>query len=160
MPRQPTTWLLVSGHRFLLRRLERALLTGDPRGAGGWSVPLALGCVLAAVVTAGCAVLALLRPHPPLDRVPIVVTRESGALYVRVGDIWHPALNLASARLVAATAAVPLLAGTIPGAHKRPHWQLSIPSPARQRCFGCWGLAEALDWSEQLHSWDTPESLL
>jgi MFS family permease len=60
----------------------------------------------------------------------------------------------------AATAAVPLLAGTIPGAHKRPHWQLSIPSPARQRCFGCWGLAEALDWSEQLHSWDTPESLL
>ncbi len=108
MPRQPTTWLQVSGHRFLLRRLECALLTGDPGSAGGRLAPLALGCVLAAVATAGCALLALLRPQPPLDRAPIVVTRESGALYVRVGDTWHPALNLASARLVAASAADPL----------------------------------------------------
>ena len=29
--------------------------------------------------------------------------QESGALYVRVGDTWHPVLNLASARLIAAT---------------------------------------------------------
>lgn len=33
--------------------------------------------------------------------------RESGALYVRVGDAWHPVLNLASARLIAATDANP-----------------------------------------------------
>ncbi len=33
--------------------------------------------------------------------------RESGALYVRVGDTWHPVLNLASARLIAATDANP-----------------------------------------------------
>jgi type VII secretion protein EccB len=33
--------------------------------------------------------------------------RQSGALYVRVGDIWHPVLNLASARLIAATKADP-----------------------------------------------------
>jgi type VII secretion protein EccB len=42
-----------------------------------------------------------------LDRAQIVMGRESGALYVRVGDIWHPALNLASARLIAATDANP-----------------------------------------------------
>ncbi|MDR3656701.1 MAG: type VII secretion protein EccB [Mycobacterium sp.] len=112
MPRQPTTWLQVSGYRFLLRRLECALLAGDLRPAGGRppsaSAPLAVGCVLAAIATAGCAVLALLRPQPALDHAQIVVTRESGALYVRVGDTWHPALNLASARLVAATAADPL----------------------------------------------------
>ncbi len=29
--------------------------------------------------------------------------QQSGALYVRVGDTWHPVLNLASARLIAAT---------------------------------------------------------
>ncbi len=116
MPRQPTTWLQVSGYRFLLRRLECALLTGSHFGqvhpAGGRpparSAPLAVGCVVAAIATAGCAVLALLRPQPALDRAQIVLTRESGALYVRVGDTWHPALNLASARLVAATAADPL----------------------------------------------------
>ncbi|OBI82698.1 type VII secretion protein EccB [Mycobacterium sp. 1245805.9] len=28
--------------------------------------------------------------------------QQSGALYVRVGDTWHPVLNLASARLIAA----------------------------------------------------------
>ncbi len=33
--------------------------------------------------------------------------KESGALYVRVGETWHPVLNLASARLIAATAANP-----------------------------------------------------
>ena len=33
--------------------------------------------------------------------------QESGALYVRVGDTWHPVLNLASARLIAATDANP-----------------------------------------------------
>ena len=33
--------------------------------------------------------------------------KESGALYVRVGDSWHPVLNLASARLIAATDANP-----------------------------------------------------
>ncbi len=108
MPRQPTTWLQVGGYRFLLRRLECALLTGDLRPAGGRSAPLAVGCVLAAIATAGYALLALLRPQPALDHVQIVVTRESGALYVRVGDTWHPALNLASARLAAATAANPL----------------------------------------------------
>lgn len=107
MPRQPTTWLQVSGYRFLLRRLESALLSGDPLLAGGpppaRSAALTVGCLLAAVATAGCALLALLRPQPALDEALIVVTRESGALYVRVGDTWHPALNVASARLAVAT---------------------------------------------------------
>ncbi|MGV0048964.1 type VII secretion protein EccB [Mycobacterium colombiense] len=108
MPRQPATWLHVSAYRYLLRRTERALL----REAAGLpthprSGPVALGCVAAAVAMAGCAVLGLLRPHVALDRAQIVVSRESGALFVRVGDVWHPVLNLASARLIAATAADP-----------------------------------------------------
>ncbi|MDT5333431.1 MAG: hypothetical protein QOF31_4728, partial [Mycobacterium sp.] len=35
------------------------------------------------------------------------MVRDSGALYVRIGDIVHPVLNLASARLVAGTPANP-----------------------------------------------------
>lgn len=111
MPRQPGTWLQVSAYRYLLRRTESALLGEYIRGAGlpsrTRSGPLALGCVVAVIVVAGCAVLGLLRPQVALDRAQIVVSRESGALFVRVGDVWHPVLNLASARLIAATAAAP-----------------------------------------------------
>jgi type VII secretion protein EccB len=110
VPRPPTTWLQLSGHRFLLRRLEAALLTGDVSAGARvrrQSAPLALGCVLAALATAGCGVLALLRPQPALAQERIVLTRDSGALYVRVGDTWHPVPNLASARLVAGAAANP-----------------------------------------------------
>ncbi len=35
--------------------------------------------------------------------------QHSGALYVQVGDTWHPVLNLVSARLIAGTAASPEL---------------------------------------------------
>lgn len=71
------------------------------------SAALAAGCVFTIVALAGCALVGLLRPHVALDRAQVVMTRESGALFVRVGDVWHPVLNLASARLIAATAADP-----------------------------------------------------
>lgn len=76
------------------------------------------GCVLAAVIVAGYAVLALLRPQPVSDNAPIVIDQQSGALFVRVGETLHPVPNLASARLIAATDADPrpvrasVLAGT------------------------------------------------
>ncbi len=111
MPRQPTTWLHVSGYRFLLRRIECALLGADGRAAGevlrARMVSLTAGCALATVAVLACAFLALLRPQARLDQARIVMGQESGALYVRVGDTWHPVLNLASARLIAATAANP-----------------------------------------------------
>jgi len=109
--RQPTTWLHVSGYRFLLRRIECALLGGDGRAASQMlrarTVSLTAGCVLATVAVVVCAFLALLRPQARLDQARIVMGQESGALYVRVGDTWHPVLNLASARLIAASDANP-----------------------------------------------------
>ncbi|MGD1171692.1 type VII secretion protein EccB [Mycobacterium seoulense] len=111
MPRQPATWLHVSGYRFLLRRLECALLGGNVRtlsvGSRAQTAALTVGCLLTAVAVAGAALFALLRPRVALDGTQLVMGRESGALYVRVGDTWHPVLNLASARLIAATAANP-----------------------------------------------------
>jgi len=105
--RQSTAWLHISGHRFLLRRIECALLGGDNRAVRGLlrarKLSLTAGCVLATVAIAVCALLGLLRPQARLDQAPIVIGQESGALYVRVGDTWHPVLNLASARLIASS---------------------------------------------------------
>ncbi|MGO9507371.1 MAG: type VII secretion protein EccB [Mycobacterium sp.] len=112
MPREPTTRLQVSGYRFALRRIECALLRRDVRAVNepmrAHSASLAAGCLLATIALAVCAVVAVLRPQAALDHAEIVLGRESGALYVRVGDTWHPVLNLASARLIAATDAKPL----------------------------------------------------
>ncbi|MGH3677756.1 MAG: type VII secretion protein EccB [Mycobacterium sp.] len=111
MARQPTTRLQVSGYRFLVRRMEHALLRGDIRmlhdPARAQSLSLIAGCVLTAVAIAVCAILAFLRPDAGLSGAPIVMARESGALYVRVDDTLHPVLNLASARLVAGTGGKP-----------------------------------------------------
>lgn len=96
-----TTQLHLSGYRFLLRRIESALLGRDARAHPLRA--LAGGALVATVVVAGCAVLAVLRPQGALGDAPIVMGRQSGALYVRVGDTWHPVLNLASARLIAAS---------------------------------------------------------
>ena len=102
LPRQPTTRLQISGYRFLSRRIECALLRRDMGAVNeplrARTASLAVGCVLATMTVAGCALLALLRPQAELDRARIVMGEDSGALYVRVGDTWHPVLNLASAR--------------------------------------------------------------
>jgi ESX secretion system ATPase EccB len=131
MARQPTTRLQVSGYRFLVRRMEHALLRGDIRmlhdPIRAQSLSFIAGCVLAVVVVAVCAVLAFLRPHAGLGDAAIVISRDSGALYVRVGDTLHPVMNLASARLTTGSPATPRLvdAADIDNAKRGP--MLGIP---------------------------------
>ncbi|WP_077086216.1 type VII secretion protein EccB [Mycobacterium rhizamassiliense] len=111
MPRQLTIWLYVSGNRFLLRRAESALLGLGTRVPAlplrARTAPLTIGCVVAAVAVAAIACLGLLQPEARLGQAQIVMGKQTGALYVRVGDTWHPVLNLASARLIAGTHADP-----------------------------------------------------
>src|SRR4029453_18470281 len=94
-----------------LRRMEHALVRGDVRMLDdplrAQSLSLICGVILAVIVVAVCAVLGFLRPPSTLGSAPIVIVRDSGALYVRVGDTVHPVLNLASARLIAGTPADP-----------------------------------------------------
>jgi type VII secretion protein EccB len=103
----PTTRLEISGYRFLRRRVECALLGIDLRAVNesirAPAQSLTVGLVLAIVVLVGCLVLALLRPQSRAATAPIVMERQSGALYVRLGDTLHPVLNLASARLIMKT---------------------------------------------------------
>lgn len=107
-----TNRLHVSGYRFLVRRMEHALVRGDVRMLDdplrAQSLSLIAGCVLTAIIVAACAVLAFLRPQGALGDAPIMMVRESGALYVRIGDTVHPVLNLASARLIAGASANPV----------------------------------------------------
>ncbi|MDT5243314.1 MAG: hypothetical protein QOD36_690, partial [Mycobacterium sp.] len=91
--------------------MEHALVRGDLRMLDdplrAQSLSLIAGVVLAVIIVAACAILAFLRPPGALGSAPIVMVRDSGALYVRIGDIVHPVLNLASARLIVGTPANP-----------------------------------------------------
>ncbi|MEB3019735.1 type VII secretion protein EccB [[Mycobacterium] crassicus] len=121
MTRRSATRLQVSAHRYLARRMERALRCGQPAGApapGGNA--LAAGALVSVLALAGAVVLAVVRPQPDLGDAPILLDRASGALYVRIGDTVHPVSNLASARLIAGTAADPRpVAGTAIGRTRR-----------------------------------------
>ncbi|HYX98134.1 MAG TPA: type VII secretion protein EccB [Mycobacterium sp.] len=111
MAYQPTTRLHISGYRFMRRRIECALLGRDLRSVNepirAPAQSLMAGLASAVILLAGCVVLALLRPQPGLSTAPILMEKQSGALYVRLGETLHPVLNLASARLIAKTNADP-----------------------------------------------------
>lgn len=111
MPLRPTTKAQVDGHRFLTRRARHAVVSQDVRMLHDplkrQSTGLTIGVVAAVVGVAGAAVLALLDPAPDVGSTPIMVGRDSGEMYVRVGDLVHPVRNLASARLVLGRADVP-----------------------------------------------------
>lgn len=86
--------------------MERAVVHGDvhdddsPRAQ---SLSMAIGTVAAALALAVGGVLAVWRPSAEVGAAAVLAVRGSGALYVRVDDVVHPVLNLASAKLIAAT---------------------------------------------------------
>jgi type VII secretion protein EccB len=116
VPAQLTTRAQVNGYRFLLRRLDHALVRRDVRmlhdPMRSQIRSLLVGAVLGVLVVAGAAILAFLRPQGAIGDALIVSGKQSGALYVvvqgRDGDkTLHPVLNLASARLITGANAEP-----------------------------------------------------
>jgi len=103
----------IGEQRFLTRRMAHALVRGDVRMLDdplrAQSTSLAAGCVLAAIGLAAAAALAYLAPRGALGDDPIVMVRDSGALYVRVDETLHPVPNLTSARLVTGSPQSPRL---------------------------------------------------
>ncbi len=109
----PTTKWQVGGYRFLVRRMEHALVRRDVRmlhdPMRSQSRALAVGLVVACLGLAGCAALALLRPQDKIGDATIAVGKDSGAMFVRVEETFHPVLNLASARLIVGSPDSPVI---------------------------------------------------
>nr|WP_237421877.1 type VII secretion protein EccB [Gordonia sp. SID5947] len=99
-----TTRQQVNGYRFLLRRLEHALMRRDVRmlqdPMRSHFRAAIVGIALALLVTGGCAVYGLIKPAGSVGDSKIVVSKESGGLFVMIDDTLHPVLNVASARLI------------------------------------------------------------
>ncbi|MGW4356065.1 type VII secretion protein EccB [Nocardia sp. NPDC004582] len=127
MPSKPTTRWQVSGYRFLVRRMEHALVRRDVRmlhdPMRSQSRAFGAGLILACVALAGCGVVALLRPQDKIGSSKILIGKDTGAVYVVLDDVVHPALNLASARLAVGDAATPATVAESELA-KRPRGQL------------------------------------
>ncbi|MET9488660.1 type VII secretion protein EccB [Nocardia sp. NPDC006630] len=118
MPAQLTTRAQVNGYRFLLRRLDHALIRRDVRmlhdPMRSQFRSLIIGAILALLVVAGATILAFIKPQGSIGDANIVMGKDSGALYVVVRDkddktkmTMHPVLNLASARLISGTSESP-----------------------------------------------------
>ena len=54
----------------------------------------------ALVICLGALLYSFISPSGQMNESPIIADRDTGALYVRVGNTLYPALNLASARLI------------------------------------------------------------
>lgn len=111
MPAQVTTRAQVNGYRFLLRRLQHALIRADSRmihdPMRGQMRALLTGLAAAVLIAGAAGILAFFKPAPDFGNSSIMLSESDGALYVRIGERLHPALNLASARLTAGRNEVP-----------------------------------------------------
>jgi type VII secretion protein EccB len=95
----------VTGYQFLARRTAMALtrwrvrMEVEPGRRQMLAVVASVSA--AAVICLGALLWSFLSPSGQLNQTPIIADRSTGALYVRVGNTLYPALNLASARLIA-----------------------------------------------------------
>jgi type VII secretion protein EccB len=101
-----TTKVQVSGWRFLLRRVEHAIVRRDTRMFDDplqfYSRAVSLGIVIAVLICLGAALLAYFKPLGKRGGDTLLVDRTTNQLYVSLpgnGQL-RPVYNLTSARLV------------------------------------------------------------
>ncbi len=111
---KPTTKAQISGHRFLLRRVEHGLVLGDVRML---SDPLSqrrralwMGVGASVLAAAGAGILAWLQPNPDPGQAAIVAS-EQGQVFARAEGTLHPVPNLVSAQLIAGSPDQPAAIG-------------------------------------------------
>lgn len=108
-----TTKIQVSGWRFLLRRVEHAIVRRDTRMFDDplqfYSRAVSLGIVLAVVICLGAALLAYFKPLGKRSGDTLLVDRTTNQLYIVMpnSDQLRPVYNLTSARLVLGNAGTP-----------------------------------------------------
>ncbi|EWC63587.1 putative conserved membrane protein [Actinokineospora spheciospongiae] len=110
MPSTPTTKSQVQAYRFVLRRMQSALvrkdavMLHDPMRTH--SRATIVGVCIAAIICVGFLVVGLLNPTGKApENTGIIIGKPSGAVYVKwkdplKGDVLIPTFNLASARLL------------------------------------------------------------
>ncbi|BBX99066.1 type VII secretion protein EccB [Mycobacterium lacus] len=106
-----TTKVQVSGWRFLLRRLEHAIVRRDTRMFDDplqfYSRSVGLGIVIAVLILVGALLLAYFKPQGKLGGTSLLTDRATNQLYVILSGQLHPVYNLTSARLVLGNPASP-----------------------------------------------------
>jgi type VII secretion protein EccB len=101
-----TTKVQVSGWRFLLRRVEHAIVRRDTRMFDDplqfYSRAVSVGIIIAVLITLGAALLAYFKPLGKRGGDNLLVDRTTNQLYVVLPDTGQlrPVYNLTSARLV------------------------------------------------------------
>ncbi|KQY07064.1 type VII secretion protein EccB [Mycobacterium sp. Root135] len=108
-----TTKVQVSGWRFLLRRVEHAIVRRDTRMFDDplqfYSRAVSLGIVIAVLVCLGAVLLAYFKPLGKRGGDTLLVDRTTNQLYVVMPNNGQlrPVYNLTSARLVLGNAGAP-----------------------------------------------------
>ena len=136
MGREPDARLMADARRFQTRRLIHALVRRDTamfdEPIRRQSISLWISWLAGVLAVGACAVSALIIPPDSTGDAPIVMVRDTGALYVRVEHRLHPVFNLTSARLIARSPAnpVPVTASAVASAEHGP--ALGIPGAPAQ----------------------------
>lgn len=109
-----TTKVQVSGWRFLLRRVEHAIVRRDTRMFDDplqfYSRAVSAGIVIAVLICLGATLLAYFKPLGKRGSDTLLVDRTTNQLYVVIPgtDELRPVYNLTSARLVLGNAGTPV----------------------------------------------------
>ena len=109
-----TTKVQVSGWRFLLRRVEHAIVRRDTRMFDDplrfYSRSVAAGVIIASLVGVGAVLSAYFKPLGKRGNDSLVVDRSTNQLYVMLPESaqLRPVYNLTSARLVLGSAGNPV----------------------------------------------------
>ncbi|MEE6178190.1 type VII secretion protein EccB [Mycobacterium sp. 050134] len=106
-----TTKVQVSGWRFLLRRLEHAIVRRDTRMFDDplqfYSRSIGFSVLISVLILVGTLALAYFKPQGKLGSGDLFVDRGTSQLYLMVSGQLHPVYNLTSARLVLGKPAEP-----------------------------------------------------
>lgn len=109
-----TTKVQVSGWRFLLRRVEHAIVRRDTRMFDDplqfYSRAVSAGIIIAVLICLGAALLAYFKPLGKRGGDSLLVDRTTNQLYVVLPDSGQlrPVYNLTSARLILGSAGTPV----------------------------------------------------
>lgn len=100
-----STRVQVSGHMFFARRavlaMTRRRVRMEAEPGRRQSMAILAGLTASVVLCVGALFWSFVRPASSAGASRVLADQQSGALYVAVGDKLYPALNLASARLIA-----------------------------------------------------------